>query len=232
MNIYKLPNTHTSFTSRNCPIKPFMVESKSGDLFVEELTSEESAQAARFQIQFYEREFPHFSKWIKPKDAVEREEVFEALEYLQQIMLNKPEGNSTVLVGRDSQQKIKAMFALGDFDEFAWAKEKLVDKQTAYVSNCLVEADYRGQGVGEKMLEKLLKTADGKFTDIFLEANYKAVDFYKRAGFKPLDLKIPELREISAYIMANRSDSESLTLMSKSLDPTNHWWKRIVKYLK
>lgn len=67
------------------------------------------------------------------------------------------------------------------------ATGRLLDENgLLYVGRIGVLKDYRGQGLGLKVLENLLEIAGTQNRDrIYVRAQEKAIDFYRKAGFEP-----------------------------------------------
>lgn len=63
----------------------------------------------------------------------------------------------------------------------------------AHVLNICVAREYRGQGIGRKVLNKLLQTAESKQVDsVFLEvreSNFAAIQLYDQEGFNRLGVR-------------------------------------------
>lgn len=232
MNINKISNNQVQFSSRNYPIAPFTIQTSSDPLFVEELSKADYHKAADFSFNCGLEAFPDWAEDWKNSTVKEKIARVKNGEKLYIEIMNKKDGNSTVLVGKDPKNDIKALFSMQNFDEFRWLKEKFKDVKTGFVEECMIDAKYRGQGIGKVIFDKILKSADGHFTDIFLEADNNAINFYTRAGFSPLDTSNPLIKKISDYILMHRKDRDLITLMSKSLDQSNPWWARIAKHLK
>lgn len=216
-----------NFNSKNYPIKSFVVQTKKGPIFVEELSEIDKYKAAAFSLGYELETFPPAIKNLKSiRDKKEKIRYFESI---HRRILNKEDGNSTILIGKDSKKRIVALVSMHNFDEFARLEEEFMDTRTGYIEECILNAKYRGEGLGTVMLNEILKTADNHFTDIFLEANNRAVTFYTRAGFKPFNISNSIIRKVSDYILNNRGDRDLITLMSKSLDYLNPWWERIIR---
>jgi len=219
-----------SFGSKNHPIEPFVIKTKKGPLFVEELSENDIPKAAKFEMDFYEKEFPIWGVSTKNKSKAEIKRFLSYLAIRQKSVLSNKEGNGTVLVAKNFWGQVKALFQVEHFCALQSFMGK--DEKTAHVETCFIDGKYRSQGIGKILFEKLLETTKGRFTDIYLEAENKAVSFYKRAGFEPLDTSNPALKKISDCVLTHRPDRDEITLMSKTLDPANPWWKRVAKQLE
>lgn len=233
----------TAFGSKNFPIEPFTIQTTNGPLIIEELTKKEITDAAKFSVgcnmnsipsyqKFYKDEYVNTLKNFKLTFEDFKNLIIKTTQNKYQSILDGRSKNNTILVAKDTQNKINALFTLRPFNEFENNDEYFIDKKTAYIEECLVTDKYRGQGIGTIMLNNLLKTAEGHYSDVFLESENTSVSLYERAGFKKLDTENPIIKTISDYILKNRNDKEEITLMSKCLDNTKPWWARIIKRLK
>ncbi|WP_405414425.1 GNAT family N-acetyltransferase [Maribacter sp. Asnod1-A12] len=76
------------------------------------------------------------------------------------------------------------------------AKYKVVSGHKGMIEDVIVSSDYRGQGIGRKIMEKLLKQAEKeKLDDVLLFSGHHrtaAISLYKSLGFK--------LKESGIYI--------------------------------
>jgi len=61
------------------------------------------------------------------------------------------------------------------------------ERAWGYVTNSFVETQHRGRGVGERLMELLIKVAhDRRLEFLLVWPSAAAVTFYKRAGFQPV----------------------------------------------
>lgn len=220
---------YLTFCSRNHPIEPFIVQTKKGPIFMEELSEIDKYKAAAFSFRYELETFPIAAKNLK--GISDKKGKIQYFEKIHSRILEKEDGNSTILIGKNSKKRVVALVSMHSFDEFARLEEEFLDLKTGYVEECILDAKYRGEGVGTTILNKILETADNHFTDIFLEANNKAVNFYTRAGFERFNVFLPIRKKIYDYILKNRGDRNLITLMTKTLDYSNPWWERIIKCL-
>ena len=222
-------NRILSFGSKNCPIEPFTIQTTKSPLFVEEMPNKDIWKTLNFEFDCLTTSV---AAWEPYKNCSKAHRSY-FLSYLGKFLKHcrdKNDGNSTILIAKDLNNDVKALFNLQSLDKSIIAE--VDDPKTAYINDCFVDAQYRSQGVGQKIIDKNLKTADGRFSDILLTADNKAINFYKRVGFSALDTTNPEIKKVSDYILNLRRDRDCLTLMSKSLNPADPWWARMVKLIK
>lgn len=233
MNIEKISNINLncSFGSKNCPIMSFEIQTKSGPLHVEELTRGDKFKAGAFSFNTTVNSIPAYEEY---KNMCFFDKLVNISSFIEKNsdVLRKKDGNSTILVAKDSENKVRALFSMKSFDRIKDANGRPIDIKIGSIEECLLDAKYRNEGVGSILLNKLLKTADGYFTDILLSANNRAINFYKKAGFSPLDRSNPSIDELNFHISRFGINPKFFTLMSKSLDPSNPWWERAVKFIR
>lgn len=236
MSIQKINNpVQINFGSKNCPIEPFIIQTTKGPLFFRELKPEDTKGIHRSAYFDFYCCLNAFSDWATfYKKATKAEKITEindiADDYLSK--LNKPDGNTTILIGETAKKRVKALFTMENFTEFKTDSVNFTDDKTGHIQECMVDKTYRKEGLGAILLQKIMETAKGQFTDIFLEADNKALSFYKRAGFLSLDTSNPDIKKVSDFILSQRDDRDSITLMSKPLESSNPWCSRLVKCFK
>lgn len=232
MNINRVAHTNNqlTFKSKNCPIEPFTIQTKFGPLRVEELSKKDIKKASNFAFYSNVEAFSDWQNGYNNANDTQRDYLVKWYEKKHADILKRNGGNSTILVAKDSENNFKAFFSLLKFDEFS--DSKVVDAKTGHLDECMIDAKYRGQGIGRIILDKILTTANGNFTDVIGEADNNALDFYKRAGFYELDTSNPAVKKISDFILSGRHDRDLITLISKPIDASNPWWKRVAKQIK
>jgi len=235
MNIHRLSKTNNQFAfkSKNCPVLPFSIETDMGALHIEEIQDSELRPAASFLYTSGIKTFDNFAKQAEKFNPQQIASFLDSTENFYRNIFNQPEGNSTILVGKDNKNKIHALFSLGNLDAYKAHNVNISDTKTGHIDTCLIDSEYRGKGVGTTILKKLISTIDSQYTDLYLEANNrKAVKFYQREGFKELDKSNPQIKRIIGIVKRLRTDSNLVTLMSKTIDAKNPWWKRISRNIK
>ncbi len=92
--------------------------------------------------------------------------------------------------------RIKLMVQNSDIIVTAWGNDEMIGfarGTTDYtfngqINNVVVDKEYRGQGIGKKLIRKILESTD-KVTYI-LRADPDNINFYKRLGFEKADLAV------------------------------------------
>jgi len=230
--ISKILNSQLTFGSKNSPVKPFKIETTQGALSVRELSKSNIKASSEFMFDCLVSSGDDGWDKYKNCDKATKKHVLSWFNTLTEHCLNKEDGNSTVLVAKDKNNKIKAYFNLQNFDEMDMLyKTGLKDAKTGFVQSCYVASDYRSQKVGEKILEKMLPTANGFFTDILLSAGKQAVTFYQKMGFVPCENISSESKKVTDFFMS-KPDKDGTVLMYKSINKLEPCWNRLVKLIK
>lgn len=224
----QIKNNNLSFGSRNYPIKPFKIQTKRGDLLVEELTEQDGWKAAKFAIDCTLNSIPPYTYGsnIDPISKLINTALFKLSD---KLTLGKKDGNSTIIVAKDSKGKIKAFISMSSIGKIRKCPKEACAK-IGYGNDILVDRDYRNMGVGQVLSDKIMQAAKGHFTDIIIPANYGAINFHQRNGFEELDLSNPKIQKIIQYLP--EIGNENFIFMSKSLTPQAPWWERLSIYFK
>lgn len=226
-------NRQFSFKSKNCPIKPFVIETSKGSLFVEEMKEEDFDNVISFLFEAMKNIIKK-RPFLKKPYGKQKNEYKQNFKYRLVHCLKKEDGdNSTILIAKNSHGKVEALADLQSFDEIdILTKNGFKDSQTGYIQDCYVSSKFRNQGVGNLMVDKLLKTAEGFFSNIFLCSEIPAINFYKRAGFSEFDTSNPTIKKIVDYILSIRGDKDFVKPMLKTLTAENNWHLRMIDLIR
>lgn len=222
-NFYSNRN-NVYFSSKNCPIEPFVIQTSNGPLYCEELQKSDINKAAKFSYRTSINEFPSWKKEFKTATYTDRKNQF--LDYINDFHKPFKDNNSTVLIGKNSNSEIKVLFSLFPYKTY-WLK----DRSLAHLEECMIAPEYQRKGIGRIFLQKIEKTTIGNFTDILGEAYKKATGFYINNGYNFLDQKNPQMKRASDYIMSIYPEPNITKLVTKNLDSSNVWWKRFANIL-
>lgn len=225
MKIQKIENSYY-FGSKNYPIAPFKIKTKRGDLFVEELTGQDGWKAAKFSVDCTLNSIPPYTygRNIDPISKLINTALFKLSDTLT---LGKKDGNSTILIAKDSKGKIKALISMSSIGKIGKCPKEECEK-IGYGNDILVDRDYRNMGVGQVLSDKIMQAARGHFTDIIIPANYGAINFHQRNGFEELDSSNPKIQKIIQHLP--EIGNENCIFMTKSLTSQIPWWERLSKY--
>lgn len=228
------------FGSDNFPIKPFEINTPKGSLLVEEMNHWDLDKTSQWALKVMCETLP---SWHNVKECLNDSDSEMKKTYQQyyvddiknyvQSNICKSDGNSTALIAKDKNNNVKALFDGGFLQKnnFDFGGIFYQDPKTYYINDCFVDSEYRKMGVGDKILKKLLKTTDDKFSDVILHANKPAVGFYERFGFKEVKLPKENIENLTKFLNKIFGETEHSILMCKSLDSNNSWMSRIIKRL-
>lgn len=227
-----MQSSRTSFKSINCPVSPFTITTAQGTLSIKEMQRKDLNKT----VSFFLKVLPESVKsWegLKNASTWEKQYYTKHLRSWLTHCIKKEDGNSTVLIAKDEKEKVKALADLQYFDEIdALIHDGFKDLQTGHIQNCYISPEYRGQGLGKILLDKLLGTAEGHFTDIFLCSERPSINFYEKSGFSKMDGTDPVMKKVINYILSVRASQDTVIPMSKALDARSPWWLRMAELIK
>lgn len=220
MKILRKEN-NISFGSLNNPIKHFRIHTPKGRLNVNEYRLKPKSVNFSFDVsKFFNDNFlenstdPLWKEYLKPENKLRylgKNQRY--AKYLRDVFKND-DGNTTLLIARDSQNKIKAAVLSLGFDE----PVSLVDPKLCNLEAIAVDKDFRGFHIGKRLLEKTLQSAQNAFTDVVLTAYEKAIPFYEKMGFKILPQNTVKTDFFYKEIQKERDDiPKYVQIMSKPL---------------
>lgn len=222
----KVQSNNLSFKSRNCPIKPFTIETKHGPLYIAELAKKDQWKDAYFTINNVITSIPPY-KYNPHLNFIDRLCGIITTKYGKSDRLRKKDGNSTILIAKDKQGKTRGTLTLESLKPIYDIKFGKHNLGIGFVRDFFIDSKYRNQGIGAIMLDSILRTTKGQFSDVLLIANNDAVSFYKRNGFEIVDDSTYAVRKI--IYSAAEGNLEYSTAMSKSIDGKNSWIERAIK---
>ena len=226
-----------SFGSVNRPVESFKIPTTADELVVSEMKAADCrAEKDTYNLaKFFTDNFidgssdPGWARYKDPEYADSYKVQVKSIVKFINSVFAKDDGNSTILVARDSENKIRGGIIGCSFDEF----RGLEDPKTYYIDSFAVDKTYRKNKVGTILMNKSLETTKGLFTDAILAGYNKAVPMYSKFGFKLMDISNPEARAVFERVRKERGDIPKYTqLMELTLDENaTRWWKRAFKNL-
>ncbi len=237
MRIVSIHNLKSSFGSKNSPIESFNIKTPKGTLFVREYKLNDFRDSNKIQklAQLSVDNLvegstdPQWEQMVGSRDRTEYLDQVDQFTHYYKKLFRSDDGNTTFLVAKDIKNRPRAAIVMSHFDEI----EDLDDAHTGYIETLVVDKKYRGLNVGKVFVEKAEKTANGVFTDIFIEAFNRAKPFYENNGFTELDMINLKIKSVAEKIMEYRDDvPKFVTLMSKPIDENaERWFERLFKRL-
>lgn len=175
-----------NFTSRNNPIPTETFISALGKITMSEATSDDITPVAKLIRQ---REMLSFKlRNFYGENAEEAKRYYKQINknsWLKDIkqylvkMLQKPDGNSSVLVAKNEDGKVIGYATMESMDN---VKEKV-----GIIENIYLDYKYSKGDLGHYLLHKIVKTAYGQFSDILTKSpNLGNAYTYQELGFKYL----------------------------------------------
>ena len=221
-------NNSLSFKSINNPVKPFVIKTKIGNLSCAEIPTEELYHSKKLRelSHFFCKNFaslttdPYWLKYNNPrhKEAFARD----FLSYLKSN-IRKDDGNLTMLVATDQNNKIQAACLSYAYDELPEA-----NKTVCYVDSLAVNEKYRNNGIAKKLIDKTEEINKKTFTDIFLTGELLAKGFYEKLGFSELDKNDPGQKFVAEFLDYDREDEMTYLIpLNKPLQKDKPRWYSI-----
>jgi len=180
-------NPNISYTSRNCPIKPFKIKTSQGILECRELDYNKSytntflGGIGQFFLDIFANtsSHPFWKKCRKPTmdKAVYDSYIADNIKDYRQALKDP---DTTFLIARNKWGSIKAAIYSRSLDIDGKIKEPL----TLYIDSIAVNKNLRGANIGKKLMDSVIEASKNNFEDVFLVAYKEAVPFYEKMGFK------------------------------------------------
>ena len=225
----------TSFSSRNCPVKPFTIKTPKGTLSCSELDCSKVYKSGFYQkfARYFLDIFANTSShpfWIKCRKPTLEQAVYD--DYVKSTVREYKKyfknPDTTVLLAKDKENRIVGAVYSRSLD----LDKPLVDKDTLYIDGLAVSPEYRGQNVGKTLLEKVLKASKDRFSDVFLVAYKESAEFYKKLDFHRMDEYDSSQKFAIKKLADLRIDyPDYADFMHKKLGKnlSDEWYKRIEK---
>lgn len=220
------------FGSKNKPIEPFEIDTKQGKLFIREMNADNyfPKEDANNLVRLFIDNFiegsgsPRWKKYNKPANKEKYETLIKKFTgYVKHLMVND-DGNTTILVAKDSKNNIKAGIISMSCKEISG----LEDNKTFYLDALAVDRQYRNNNVATTLINQALETAKGIFSDVVLIGENKAVPLYAKLGFTRPDTTNSKINTVVEKIQKSSTDVPRYRkLMHKVINPEeNRWWER------
>lgn len=232
MNSFKispLNKSQISFCSKNSPVVPFVYDAGEEKVLIKELPRSQTSDYTRFAFEQNIAESSDWKEYFSQKTPEETDYFLSQWENKHYYAMLHPDGNNTALVGLNRDGKIVAGLSLKALDPHPIVNN-FRNPQVGYLSCCQVDKSYRQKGLAQKMLEAVMGSANGYFTDIYLESQRKAHSLYQRLGFLDLDMNNPSVKNL--YLTLKEVVLDDFILMSKPLDNVNSCLKKFVRSIK
>jgi len=223
-------NPNLRFTSKNSPIEPYDINLAGRILHVEELQKPKDFKQVAERFRKNEvNELKHSTCELSPEDiaiyneipAKERRNDF--LIPIRKI-LAKPDGNSTILIAKNERKELVGFVIMQSLDK---SKDFSINNIKIGCVEAYINHSYSQKGLGSALLNKISKTANGYFTDVFAKPFYLEHKDFEAAGYNFLDRSNQIINDF--YLKAPKERKWFMTL---SVDSKNPWWGRIAKSLK
>lgn len=232
VNRINIKQNQTCFGSKNKPVEPFEINTKQGKLFVKEMNADNyfPKEDASNLVKLFIDNFIDGStspRWRKYKNPANKEKYETLIQkytgYIKHLLVND-DGNTTILMAKDSKNNIKAGIISMNYNEI----RGLEDKKTFYLDALAVDRQYRNNNVATTLINQALETAKNIFSDVVLIGENKAVPLYTKLGFTRPDTTNAKINAVVEKIQKSCADVPRYRkLMHKVLNPQEtRWWER------
>ena len=228
-------NNSISYTSRNCPIKPFQIRTNKGVLYCREVDYNKNYgnrnrffnKIGTFFLDIFANTSAH-PFWKKCRKPTLEKSVYEnyikenAQEYSR--MIKSPD--TTFILCKNRWGILKAAiytraFSIAEFKE----------PNTLYIDSLAVDKSYRGNHIGKKLLNKVINSSKGRFDDVFLVAYKESAPFYKKLGFTNTEASISKSKTMKRLAKERIDYPDYAEFLEKSIsdNSTEKWYQRADK---
>ncbi len=181
-----------TFKSVNHPIKPFVLETKSGRLYFEEfgykniLNNRKLKEIGSFFLDnfAYTSAHPFWKKCQRLAPTFDKE-VFDGYvkgltdEYSETFKLP----DTTVLLGQNDKNELCAALYVQPLN----LSQEIKNNNTLYIDSLAVNKKYRRNNVSKDLLNKVIESTKGRYEDSVLVAYNESVPFYLKQGYKIME---------------------------------------------
>lgn len=225
-------NNNFTFKSFNQPVKPFSIKTKNDEIKFKEIDytqpqSDEfldniseffldnfATQTANPEWQGVRKNTIGFNQNVY--DVVKEEIFFKPL----QKVLNDPD--TTLMVGYNKNNKLVAGIQTQNLN----LRPDIEDDKTLYVDSLAVDKQYRGNHIGQTLLNNVIESTENKYSDVFLVGYNESVPFYKKQNFT--EVSDPKVTENLSDCVSEYPDY--MTFLEKPIDKTqSRWTERVSK---
>ena len=231
-------NNRLTFKSRLNPIKPFIQNTKTGELKISEINYDTDITPEFIDkiTDFFCENFSKYTTdnfWLRYRKGSAEEkkqhtQIFN--KYYTKILRNEENHQDlTLLVAKDKYDKIQGVCLSYGCDEIPASKNNVL-----YIDSVAINDEYKNCGVARAMVEKTLNANKKRFTDTFLTSATMANKFYEKLGFKQFNPADNEQKTILDYIAKHRRDyPEHIMPYSKPLQEDKpRWFTNSAKAIK
>lgn len=226
-------DSQISYTSKNCPIKPFKIKTSKGMLYCKEVEYNKNygksfySKIGTFFLDIFANTSSH-PFWKKCRKPTLEKDVYNGYikdniqEYSQ--MIKSPD--TTFIICKNRWGRIKAAIYTR-----AFSIAELNEPKTLYIDSIAVDKNYRGNHIGKKLLNKVLNSSKGRFEDAFLVAYKESAPFYKKLGFTNTEGSISKSRTLKRLAKERIDYPDYAEFLEKSLsnNSTEKWYQRADK---
>lgn len=188
-------NSHIKFKSLNNPVKPFTIKTEKDVISFAEIDYTKKPQknflkeVAEFFLDNFAFQSGHpYWKALRKNTPEYDDNLYTIHRNVGLIasykeLLKNPD--TTLVIGRNKKKEITAAI----LTEPLKITQEVQNDRTMYLDSIAVNKKYRGNHIGETLVNTVEKSSKDRFDDIFLVAYNESVPFYKKLGFSHIKNK-------------------------------------------
>jgi len=207
-----------SFGSAKNPVKPFVINTDKGQLFVKETNvknideSETKLLTKFFADNFIDNTNDPLLLQYKNKNTLGYIGYLLTLFNYYTKIFQKDDGHTTLLEAKDENGKLCGAVLTNTFDE-----EPLYDDKICFLNALVVDKEYRKNNVGKILMDKAINCSKEIYDDIFVSAEALAQNFYIKQGYRHLDYDNPFEKYVIEEMNINDDYPEYIKYMTKKI---------------
>lgn len=217
---YQLKNI--SFGSKLNPVKPFVINTDKGQLYVKEvdvnsISDSNSKELTKFLTDNFidNTNDPNLLQYKDKNTLGYIGYLLTLLKYYTNIF-NNDDGNTTLLEARNEDNKLCGAVLTNTFDE-----SPLYDDKVCFLNALVVDEEYRKNNVAKTLMDKAIECSKNVYDDVFISAEALAEDFYKKQGCRNLEYDNPFEKEIIDIMNINDDYPDYIKYMTKKIKDSN-----------
>ena len=226
-----------SFKSLNHPVKPFKINTENDIISFKEWNYREKPQkyalkeVATFFLDNFANQSSHpFWKTCRKNtptfnNAVYKDYIKHSIKTYKELLKNP---DTTILLGRNKKKQLSAALVATPLNLTSLVN----DNKTLYIDSIAVAKTYRGNHIGQQLMNNTISSTKNRYTDTFLVAYNESEPFYKKQGFTHLTPGHNGQKKIIKSLARIRPDfPEYSSFLTKPIDESKpRWFDRFKKW--
>ena len=237
MNVDIHEKRQISFRSFNHPVKPFKINTGNDVIYFKELdyTRQPKKHLLKKVATFFLDNFANQSShpfWKTCRrgtptfiNSTYKDYINDSIETYKKLLKNP---DTTIMLGRNKKSKLSAAIIAEPLSLTPIVK----DNNTLYIDSIAVDKVYRGNQVGNQLMNNVISSTQNRYSDIFLVSYKESEPFYKKQGFIHLNPDHKGQRKIIRSLAEERLDFPTYaSFLTKPIDESKpRWFDKLKKW--